>query len=170
MVLSFHLFVMFTEYFTWGCAYYTNSMQPNDSVTDVAVQVGSLLCRNGRVGHERLQYQSTAWSNASAEVSEQSNWLSLLVPILITYVDIINVFHRDHLPHNIEKLNCHSRQKTSSTYKFIYLHTCISSTPSPISQHYHAFLYYKRWLVAESDTVSAWMLCEYYSNGQVQLV
>lgn len=136
----------------------------------MAVQVGSLLCRNGRAGHNRLQYQSTAWSDASAEVPERSNLLSFLVPVLITNVHIITVFHCNCIPYNIKKLICHLRQKTSYTYKFIYLHTYISPTSGPISQHYHAFLYCKRWLVAESNTTSAWPLWEYYSSGQVQLV
>lgn len=97
-------------------------MQPNDSVTDLAEQVGSLLCRNGKVGHNRLQYPNTAWSNASAEVPELSNWLSLLVFILIRNVDIVNVFHCNCIPHNIEKLICHLRQTTSYTYKFIHMY------------------------------------------------
>lgn len=109
-------------------------MQPNDSVTDLAVQVGSLLCRNRRAVQDSLQYQSTARSNAS-EVPEQSNLLSFLVPILITNVDIVSVFHCNCIPHNIEKLICHLRQTTSYTNKFIYLHTYISPTPGPSSQH-----------------------------------
>lgn len=94
-------------------------------VLDVAVEVAPCYARTVEVRHNRLQPLGTAWSSASAKVSELCKLLSIWVPPLhLNYrLDILNVFYCNCILCSIEKVASHLRQKTSYTYKFMYLHT-----------------------------------------------
>lgn len=54
-------------------------MHPNHVVTDVAMEVGSLLCLKCGSKAQQSAVPGTAWSSASAKVPELRNLVSFLV-------------------------------------------------------------------------------------------